>query len=120
MTVEERLQRAYKEYVEDVECSVEEVPGILKDNWGEGGDRGYGIFTSSDTDVLHIQKIDELWDVYESDSEAAEQAEKDGMKLIHDIRIPKDSVIWPLNDTCIDTPENREQLLKEIKKGRDF
>ena len=115
MNIEERLQKAYKEYAEDVECDVSEVAEILKENWGEGGDRGYGIFQSSDTDVLHIQKIDELWDVYDSDLEAAEQAEKDGVKLIHDIRIPKDSIIYPLNDTCIDTPENREQLLKEIK-----
>lgn len=116
MSIEERLQKAYENYAEDVECDVGEVPAILKEEWGEGGDKGYGIFTSSDTDVLHIQKIDELWDVYESDLEAAQQAEKDGMKLIHDIRIPKDSVIWPLNDTCIDTPENREQLLKEIRR----
>ena len=115
MNIEERLQKAYKEYAEDVECDVNEVAEILKEDWGEGGDRGYGIFQSSDTDVLHIQKIDQLWDVYDSDLEAAEQAEKDGIKLIHDIRIPKDCIIYPLNDTCIDTPENREQLLKEIK-----
>ena len=115
MDIEKRLQKAYEEYAEDVECDVSEVPQILIDNWGEGGDRGYGFFLSDYTDVLHIQKIDELWDVYDSDLEAAEQAEKDGVKLIHDIRIPKDSIIYPLNDTCVDTPENRKQLLKEIK-----
>lgn len=115
MSIEERLQKAYKNYAEDVECDVSEVPAILKEDWGEGGDRGYGIFQSSDTDVLHIQRIDDLM-AYDSDLEAAEQAEKDGVKLIHDIRIPKGSIIWPLNDTCIDTPENRKQLLKEIRR----
>lgn len=120
MNIEERLQKAYKEYAEDVECDVNEVAEILKEEWGTGGDRGYGIFQSSDTDVLHVQKIDELWDVYESDFEAAQQAEKDGIKLIHDIRIPRESIIYPLNDTCIDTPENREQLLKEINGDRNY
>ena len=112
--IEERLAIAYKEYAEDVECDVSEVPEILRRDWGQGGDRGYAIFTCSDTDVLHIERIDELM-IYDSDREAAEQAEKDGIKLIHDISIPKDSVLWGYERTFIDTPENREQLRKELK-----
>ena len=126
MNIETKLQLAYKKYAEEVECDIDEVAEILREEWGEGGDKGYGIFTSDDTDVLHIERIDELWfddgngnptrNVYDLDLDAAKQAEKDGIKLIHDIRIPKDHIIYPLNDTCIDTPENRKQLLKEIKE----
>lgn len=115
MDVENRLQKMYKEYAEECECEDYEVPGILIEEWGEGGDRGYGMFGSDDTEVLHIQKIDEL-DIYDSDLDAAEQAEKDGIKLIHDIEIPNDSILYPLKDTFVDIPSNRRQLLEELQE----
>lgn len=105
-----------EDYSED--CStVEEVVECLKDNYGEGGEHGYGIFQSDHTDALHIERIDEL-DWYDDDVEAAKQAEKDGIKIIHDIRIPEDSNLHYYEDTFIDTPENREVLIKEIAGER--
>ena len=47
-------------------------------------------------------------EVFESDAEAAEQAEKDGIKIIHDIELPEEH-----QAAYIDTPENRK-LLKDL------
>lgn len=89
------------------ECSIDEAKKLLVENYGEYGPRGYGIFDSCDVEVEHIERIDIL-DVYDSDLEAAEQAEKDGIKLIPFEMNPKG---YPYN--CyrfIDTPENRKKL----------
>lgn len=114
MNVEERIEEAIKERMDDCECSYEEIKESIVEDWGEYGLRGYGIFTSDGTDVLHIEKIDEL-NIYDSDLEAAEQAEKDGIKIIHNVKIPKWMSLYWYKDTFIDTPENREQLRKTIE-----
>lgn len=98
------------------ECSIDEVKELLIKNYGEYGPRGYGIFESDDVEAEHIERIDVL-NVYDSDLEAAEQAEKDGVKLIPFELNPK---AYPYN--CyrfIDTPENREKL-KYIKLDQYF
>lgn len=72
---------------------------------------GYGIFTSSGSsfyipDALHIEKIDDLM-MFDSDDEAAIQAEKDGIKFINDMDgVPK--------KVYIDTPENRDIIKKAL------
>lgn len=108
-SIEDMLTREAEEY----ECSVEEVKKILIEEWGIGGDKGYGIFVSGDLPkgLTHIERIDELG-VYDGDLEASIQAEKDGIKLIPLEENPKE---YPYN--CyrfIDTEENR-RILEEIK-----
>lgn len=44
-------------------------------------------------------------EAFDSDDEAAEQAEKDGINIIHDIELPEEH-----QAAYIDTPENRELL----------
>lgn len=96
---------------------IQMVQEFLKEEWGEGGDKGYAIFDedySFDFPVLVIERIDELG-AYESDIEAAKQAKKDGIKLIPCKDYPYRT--YPFN--CyrfIDTVENREALQKNVKK----
>jgi hypothetical protein len=89
---------------------TEEMIAIaMEDGWSEdNAKRGYAIFTGTlGNGAEHIEKIDSI-DVFESDKEAAEQAERDGIKIIHDITFDESNIGY-----YIDTPKNR-QLLKEL------
>lgn len=81
----------------------------VEDGWSEdNAKRGYAIFTGDlGNGAEHIEKIDSI-DAFESDEEAAKQAEKDGIKIIHDIKFDESNIGYYL-----DTPKNR-QLLKEL------
>ena len=81
----------------------------MEDGWTrEDAERGYGIFTSDyGNGATHIQRLDDMM-VFESDEEAAEQAEKDGIKIIHDMEFDDEN-----SAAYLDTPENRE-LLKDL------
>lgn len=70
------------------------------------------MFTSTDCEMGHTKKIDELG-VYETDRQAAEQEAKDGFKIITDLQIIEDSKSYYFNGTILDTPENRKKI-KEI------
>ena len=87
----------------------EMIMDAIDDGWTrEDAERGYAIFTSDyGNGAEHIQKLDYM-DVFEDDEEAAKQAEKDGIKLIHDMKFDDESTA-----AYIDTPENRE-LLKDL------
>lgn len=99
---------------EEFVSTPEEMRDYLENECGEGGSHGYGFFISDYTEALHIERIDELgW--YDSDIEAAKQAELDGVKIIHDIDIPQNSILRYYKDTFIDTPDNRAIILKELK-----
>lgn len=78
----------------------------IEDGWSrEDAERGYGIFTSDyGNGAEHIEKLD-CMDVFETDGEAAEQAEKDEIKIIHDMEFDDEN-----SAAYIDTPENRELL----------
>ena len=89
---------------------TEEMIAIaVEDGWSEdNAKRGYAIFTGDlGNGAEHIEKIDSI-DAFESDEEAAKQAEKDGIKIIHDIKFDESNIGYYL-----DTPKNR-QLLKEL------
>ena len=113
--IEDRIQEMLIREAEEDGLTVEEIKQTLVEDWGVGGDRGYGIFVSADSKFLeHIERIDEL-NVYDGDLEAGEQAEKDGIKLIPLEENPKE---YPYN--CyrfVDTEENRKALekIKNIK-----
>lgn len=81
----------------------------IDDGWSRNdAEHGYAIFTSDyGNGAEHIQKIDSM-DVFDDDEEAAEQAEKDGIKIIHDMEFDDEN-----SAAYIDTPENRK-LLKEL------
>lgn len=85
------------------------ILNAIDNGWNEeDARRGYAIFVSDyGNGAEHIEKID-IMDVFEDDEEAAEQAEKDGIKIIHDIELPEEH-----QAAYIDTPENRE-LLKSL------
>lgn len=64
--------------------------------------RGYYISCSSfGNGATHIERID-FMNVFDSDQEAAEQAERDGIKLIHDLHLPEEH-----HAAYLDTPDNR-------------
>ena len=87
----------------------EMIMDAMDNGWTrEDAERGYAIFTSDyGNGAEHIQKLDDM-DVFEDDEEAAKQAEKDGIKLIHDMKFDGENTA-----DYIDTPENRE-LLKDL------
>lgn len=88
------------------EITEEMVKQAVEDGWSEEDARhGYAIFTSNfGNGAEHIERID-MMEVFESDAEAAEQAEKDGIALIHDMKFKDEDFAY-----YIDTPENREIL----------
>jgi hypothetical protein len=116
MTIENKIKNRIVALAIEDGLSYNEECQAIKDIWGEGGLRGYGIFTSANIDFLHIEKIDEL-DIYDSDLDASKQAELDGIKIIHDIRFECEPFCY-YNDTIIDTKENRK-LVENIKKVVD-
>ena len=74
----------------------------------EDAEKGYGIFTSDyGNGAEYIERLDCMM-AFESDGKAAEQAEKDGIKIIHDMEFDDEN-----SAAYIDTPENRK-LLKNL------
>ena len=91
------------------QITEEMVAEAMRHGWTEkDAKRGYAVFVSDyGNGAEHIEKIDEM-DVFADDAEAAEQAEKDGIKIIRDMKfIGEDYGLY------LDTPENRE-LLKDL------
>ena len=84
------------------------IDEAIADGWSvENAKGGYGIFTSKEigNGATHIEKID-FMNVFDSDIEAAIQAERDGIKLIHDMEFDR-----PEKHYCfLDTKENRKLL----------
>lgn len=91
------------------EITEEMILDAIEDGWlREDAEKGYAIFTSDyGNGAEHIQKID-FMNVFEDDAEAAEQAERDGIKIIHDMEFDDEN-----SAAYIDTPKNRE-LLKDL------
>lgn len=85
----------------------EMVAEAMENGWSEeDARRGYSIFVSNDgIGAEHIEKIDEM-DVFNSDIDAALQAQNDGIKILWDVQL---GLCW------LDTPENRK-LLKKAKR----
>lgn len=75
--------------------------------------KGYGKFVFADVPIplLHIEKLDDSR-IFETDLEAAEQAERDGVKIIYDVPIPQNSFCKPYEGTFVDTEENRNNLIR--------
>lgn len=109
MTIENKIKNRIVALAIEDGLSYNEECEQIKEEWGELGLRGYGIFISDDTKLEHIERIDELG-FYDSDLEASEQAEKDGIKIIHDLRFETAPICY-YNDTILDTKENRKIIL---------
>ena len=112
MTIENKIKNRIVELAIEDGLSYDEECEVIKEEWGEDGLRGYGIFVSDDTALEHIERIDELG-IYDSDLEASKQAEKDGIKIIHDLRF-ETAPLYYYNDTILDTEENRKILEKTL------
>lgn len=86
----------------------EMVAEAMENGWSEeDARRGYGIFVSNDgIGAEHIEKIDEM-DVFDSDIDAALQAQNDGIKILWDVQL---GLCW------LDTPEIRELLKKANRR----
>ena len=109
MNTEQRIEEMLIREPKANECTVEEIKRMLIEEWGTGGDRGYGIFVSDKPRLSHIERIDELG-VYDGDLEAGEQAERDGIKLIP---LELNPTEYPYQYyRFIDTEENRKELEK--------
>ena len=84
----------------------EMVEEAVADGWSEeDAKRGYGVFSSNfGNGATHVEKLD-CMNIFDSDDDAAKQAEKDGMKIIRDLELPeRDKAHY------LDTPENRALL----------
>jgi len=115
---EKKLKAYFEEYAKENDITVEQAKEDHIEEWGKGGDRGYGIFGNGyDFDNVEcICRIDEM-DIYDGDLEAAEYAEEDGFKLIGWNEQPR---CYPFSAyRFIDTPENRKNLLEAVKIYRE-
>lgn len=117
MTIENKIKNRIVALAIEDGLSYNEECEAIKEEWGELGLRGYGIFVSDDTALEHIERIDEL-EIYDGDLEASRQAEKDGIKIIHDLRFETAPLCY-YNDTILDTKENRKNF-KKLKKYVDM
>jgi len=91
----------------------EQISGIAEEECWHEEDvrRGYAVFSADYmSGAFHIEQLDCI-NAYESDSEAAIQAEKDGIKIIHDLPIDKDDYDFAY---FLDTPENREIIREHL------
>lgn len=77
---------------------------------------GYGLFDCSYPTMFgyikgeHIERID-VMDVWDSDESAADHAERhEGIKIIRDIA--------GLDKIYLDTPDNRDRIMKQLKERR--
>lgn len=90
------------------EITQKMINEAIADGWSvENAKRGYGIFSSPliGNGATHIERLDEMA-VFENDMEAAIQAQRDGIKLIHDMEFER-----PEKHYCfLDTPKNRKLL----------
>lgn len=90
------------------EITQKMIDEAITDGWSvENATRGYGIFTSPHigNGATHIERLDTM-NVFDSDMEAAIQAQRDGIKLIQDLEFGS-----PEKHYCfLDTPKNRKLL----------
>ena len=95
---------------------VETLKQNIIEDYGKEGLRGYGIFSGGSEPIAeHICTVD-VFQIYKGDHAAAEQAEKDGIKLIPWREQPqKGELGWY---RYIDTPKNRKQLDEDYKSGK--
>lgn len=112
MTIENKIKNRIVALAIEDGLSYDEECEVIKKEWGEFGLRGYGIFSPFE----HIERIDELG-IYDSDLEASRQAEKDGIKIIHDLHFENAPLCY-YNDTILDTELNRK-ILEKIEKDVD-
>lgn len=130
MALKIKLHEGESTYKDDIERMVidsakelydavddEEARDAVIHEWGEEfGLRGYAPFTYGymiDPSLEYIAKIDDL-DVYPDDLKAAEQAEKDGIRLIPYSEQPKKGFYQYYR--FLDTPNNRK-ILQNISQG---
>ena len=98
---------------EEENTSVSQILRDIEEEWGKSGLKGYCVFDYDSTGITRIEKIDEMG-VFETDLEAAVQAEMDGIRLIHDVSIPDNHPLRSIAGTILDTPENRARLREEL------
>lgn len=79
-----------------------EIQELLNEGWTMAQiEKGYDVFESEDIpNALIIEKIDAV-NKFETDTEASEQAEKDGIAIIRDSE-------FPTGENYIDTLENQK------------
>ena len=81
------------------------------------GEKGY-VFAIADgsefyiPDAVHIERDDELF-LFADDEQAAQAAERDGVRLIYGMEHVPDGV-------SVDTPENREVIQKNLEAYPEY
>ena len=81
------------------------------------GEKGY-VFAIADgsefyiPDAVHIERDDELF-LFADDEQAAQAAERDGVRLIYGMEHVPDGVY-------VDTPENREVIQKNLEAYPEY
>ena len=98
------------------ELNKNQLKEALMTGWSEEECKnGYGIFTSDYMNgALHIEligDIDDICHMYDNDYEASKQAEKDGIKIIHDLPIENNDKDYGY---FIDTIKNRKIIQKHL------
>ena len=99
----ERYEQMRRDYSDD------DIEGIV-DEWGvEQVNNGYIISDYDNTGLLGIEKLDVV-DAFDTDEDAARQAQKDGVKIIPVEELPENLPDDMKLFVWIDTPENRKNI----------
>lgn len=95
--------------------SVEEIESLIEE-WGINQvNDGYAVFDYNGTGLLSVERIDDV-DAFDSDSQAAEAAIANGVKIIPPRELPACGMDEMRFLGWIDTPENRKALAEYAKK----
>lgn len=106
---EERYNQMMSYYNNDRDA----VRQVVNEWTVETCDKGYGVVDYDGTGMLEIQRIYDVG-AFENDEDAAEQAMKDGIKLIPIEELPENFDRKYLG--WIDTPENRQVIQEYCNK----
>ena len=114
-----RLTQAYIDHACEEEKLIPQDMEDMRLCYGQYAEDGFGIFIADGFSLEHIEKIDELEGVFDSDLEASQYAELLGVKIAHDIVFDENSPYYYYNDTILDTEENR-RLYEQMKAEGDI
>lgn len=96
--------------------SFDEVWRVVATYGAEALNKGYTVSICRDPFIRCVYRFEPA-KLFYNNTEAATQAEKDGIKLIPVSELPEDSfLIFDLDKRLVDTPENREALRRFFAK----
>ena len=103
-------EKRYNQMMEFWGNDEDQVKAVVNDWGAKICNKGYTIFDYDFTGLFELCKIDDVG-AFESDYDAAIQAEKDGIKIIPSYQLPENMPYNMKLHQWIDTRANREAII---------